>query len=117
MILSSRSGHGWRALAGDCARKGVEGHAGVAQVGERAGVLHAVLVQGAAAVLPCRHHCLQTTHAAQKHQAQEQVATVSNSLYRKSPATYVRTSAAGIHGKLCKIRAERASRSSCVSGV
>ncbi len=58
--------HGRRALASSCLRQGGDGHSGIAQVGKGAGVLHAVLVQGPAAVLPCSHHCLRSAHTSHR---------------------------------------------------
>ena len=54
--------HSRRTLPSSRMRQGVDRHASIAQVGKGAGMLHAVLVQGAAAVLPCSHHCLRSAH-------------------------------------------------------
>ena len=40
------------------------GQAGIAQIGECAGVLHAILIQLAALRLPCAHHALCQTRMA-----------------------------------------------------
>ena len=62
-----RSWNGRGALSGSCACKGLDWDTSVAQVGKGAGVLHAILVQGATAVLPCRDHRLYITNAKVQH--------------------------------------------------